>query len=571
MSFLTTYRKPEYLNRPVSADDDPSQAYTPPPIIQSASDGDVAPLEEDQAPHFSNLQPRTETGQFDGAPVYPDEPQEPKLRKVMTEKSERVSPATVDDIWSLGAPDTQGVDPAVASNLRVAAEAAKDPPSSFLTSAAKKQSTTSDGAGASSLTPETHPSLIKTTAPPMPNYNARQSAPDAGPGGGGQPATAAAMADGPPPNLTDKRGRPIPNASIADPLERSMEYKDRLSNYVPQKEHGWRRYVAPILQGWAAGQKDNRSPWAGLGGAIAGGIRGQVQPTLTDEQWKTSQLKDTQDQIDQHLEQQKTQVGIAAQQSMIKNRTDLEQLRQKRDERQQAHVKDVQNNTAINQILSEYGKVQEYDPSDAVELSNPNSLTGRAAKLGMTLRPKSRAQRGGFTFNGMRWEPDRSGKFQPLKDDAGNIIEDATAQDRLDEVRRHNQVTEGQGAERVKQGWAHVDISKQNAGAVGQFKTRFNQARTAVNRFNELTRQAASQDNYSDPTGVKARAIIQQRDQLEGQIRDQYGDIVMNDDKNKPSQLRKQWSVSQFKTTNPKANMKTAQAQAESEGAIIVP
>jgi hypothetical protein len=310
------YTKPDYLNQPLATDDDPSNAYTPPPIIQQPDD-----LTPDD-PHFSNFQSREDDGTFNGPPVYP--PQQPTTAP---------APTADEPQEPNNAPDTQGIDPAVAANLRVAAAAAKDSPSTFLANAARKRQPTderlpdgrsvseavagvpppfsNDVAGAPGAAQPIDASTSPAGVPVAPSTTAAPAtAPtDLGPGGGGQPVSASDA--GPPPNITDKRGRPIPNSTITDPLERATEYKQRLSNWEPTKAKGWMRYVAPMLQGWAAGQRGSTSPWSGMGGAITGALTGQFKPTLNNEQWKDAQLKETQDAIDQQVEQQKNIAGVA--------------------------------------------------------------------------------------------------------------------------------------------------------------------------------------------------------------------------------------------------------------------
>jgi hypothetical protein len=300
---LLRYVKPQNLNSP----DDTYTGYTPPPIIQQQDDDPgftangvtEAALRQGAADvaHFSNYQPRTDEGQFNGAPVYPavdDTPKQPA--------SVATTPATVDDIWNMGAPGAQGIDPTVSANLQ------RDPgqrsASILLANAARRQPM-------DETLPNGNPALDPTgqySLKPGPASTPAIAVVDPG-AGGGEPV--GVVGDGPPPNLTDEQGRPIPNKTIKDPLERYTEYQQRLNDWEPPKAHGWRRYVGPILQGWAAGQRGSRSPWSGLGGAITGAITGQVAPKLTNEQWKTSQQKETQDAIDQQIEQQKNIAGVA--------------------------------------------------------------------------------------------------------------------------------------------------------------------------------------------------------------------------------------------------------------------
>lgn len=110
---------------------------------------------------------------------------------------------------------------------------------------------------------------------------------------------------------TDKQGRPMRNPKLragtilTDPetgqpirdengeiqsvgdLDQDIDYQNRLRQYQPQKAHGWRRYLLPILAGWAAGSAGSRdprsAPWAGLGGAITGALTGQFHPEAANE------------------------------------------------------------------------------------------------------------------------------------------------------------------------------------------------------------------------------------------------------------------------------------------------
>lgn len=272
---LLTYRKPT-----LSSPNDTYLGYTPPPIIQQ-DDLTVAP-EQAATPQ-----------------IYSEPDVTPQQQPTMT------APATVDDIWNMGAPDAQGIDPAVAVNLQ------RDPgqrsASIMLANAARRP-------------------LMDAAAPPV-AIDAKPEQPIVDPTAGsvGEVLPTSGTGDVRARQvLSDDQGRPIPNKTIKDPLERYTEYQQRLNDWEPPRAHGWKRYVGPILQGWASGQRGSRSPWSGLGGAITGAITGQVAPKLTNEQWKASQQKETQDAIDQHIEQQKNIATIAhtqAETDKLKNPT----------------------------------------------------------------------------------------------------------------------------------------------------------------------------------------------------------------------------------------------------------
>lgn len=221
--------------------------------------------EEDPAPpepsHFSNFQPRTDAGQFDGGPQYPDQ-----IDDTPTTHSATVPPAAMSD----------GIDPQL-----VAAR----------------------------------PSMDVSAIPP-PAVASPQESQATGQALGGQPASAV-MDDGPPPNLTDKRGRPIPNTSISDPSERTREYNARLGNYEPQPAKGWTRYLKPMLAGALAGGRSG-SPFGMLGGAAAGALGGAIKPEAEDERWKAGKQTEVTSTINDQQEQLKNAAQIAHTQAETK-------------------------------------------------------------------------------------------------------------------------------------------------------------------------------------------------------------------------------------------------------------
>jgi len=379
----------------------------------------------------------------------------------------------------------------------------------------------------------------------------------------------------------DKYGRPSGAIGGEGDINRTQAQISAVAAYKPTKAHGWNRYLPAMQMGAEAGrsayakQPGNADLFATAGGALGGLLRGAIDPKATNKQWQANQTSQLNDQLDTQLKQGQQQAQIDNYQSLREQRLANQKYREARDARLAQHQKDVQNNAEINNLLKQYDKLEAFDPNG--DDAQSKALQEKAVQLGVVLGPKNPAMKGGFTFDGYRWQRDPKSPtgFSPLKDDNGDPERDEQYEWKLKDTQdqiHHRKVQEQQGAQRIQQTQQRIDISKMNAGAQGQFKTRFNQARTAVSRFNDLTRRAQEQSNYGDTQGrSNAQALLQERDKLEQQIKDQYGDITSLDDKGKPSQLRKMWSVSQFKTSNPKADVKAAQAQAESEGAIVIP
>ncbi len=265
---LAYYRKPQVLNPP--PDDDPSLAYTPPPIIQGydTDPGFTVPQDPNAPPVDPGFSPP---------------PSEPDGTQGLSETIPRFEPT----------PTTDGIDPSVAANRRIAAAEGKVSPSDLLANAVRKRALDKQPPDVAPMQ-EPQPEL-SNIVPVRPE--------DIDTGGTGD--TRARRVE------IDRHGRPAQDTRIKDPLERYLKYQQDLKDWEPPKAHGWKRYVVPMLQGWAAGQRSGDSPWSGLGGAITGAVTGAAKPKLTNEQWKAQQLRENQAQIDQHLEQQKIVAGIA--------------------------------------------------------------------------------------------------------------------------------------------------------------------------------------------------------------------------------------------------------------------
>lgn len=159
---------------------------------------------------------------------------------------------------------------------------------------------------------------------------------------------------------TDKNSRPIANPTIADRDARLNDLADRVDDYVPQKAPKWQRYlkiaagVGAMFAG-AAGH-DSRA----VAGATHATIANAVDPKLADEMWKRGQQEQVGEQIDSGLKQKKTQAEIAD----ISARPEL---RRQAAEQKQIGL-DLRGQRVGDQKLSEgmsrYNQLKDYDPND---------------------------------------------------------------------------------------------------------------------------------------------------------------------------------------------------------------
>ncbi len=370
----------------------------------------------------------------------------------------------------------------------------------------------------------------------------------------------------------DKYGRPTDQViGPGSDLDKAKEQLSAVDQYQPKNAHGWHRYVPALLAGWAAGQRTNpNNPFAGIGGAVTGALTGQFNPTFADDAWKSARQAALTGQVKNLTEQKRME-------SQIANANSLSAARVQNAQTRAEHEKYVQGNAAIQNIQKEYASRKTYDPNDPTELTDPNSLTQRAAKLGITLGARNAAQRGGFTFEGKRWEYGPDGKPKPLTNDDGSVITDPMYDQRIQDIKdqiRHRGVEEAAAQTRNKIAQQRLNIAQQNGAGQAKFTTQLNQARQAVNRFNDLTRRAAEAASWGDSMAKqREKALLDERDKLEDQIKGQYGDYIKLDDKDKPSGLRDRWSRSDFLAKHPNGGglLKQAEQQAMDEGRIVVP
>lgn len=379
-------------------------------------------------------------------------------------------------------------------------------------------------AAAPEQAPAVDPALIKQAFPPPTPVDLTETAPPVEQPQ--RPGPTRQELGAPPIMISQDNGRPDEAIGGASDMERNQALLSSVRKFEPQKAHGWRRYLAPILAGWAAGQKGNASPWAGLGGAIVGGLSGQFRPKQADENWQKKKEEEVSGDIDSDMEQQKQ----IAQLQDIQQRPVLREREQTRKEGRDDMLRDQQ----------EWSRRFAERKQDTYE----DYVAWR----------KANGDRRADTADGLR---QLRSEYQQFEQQFKTRVQDNRE--------RHEKVTEAQT-------WKRLDLTKANAGGQAQFRTKFNQAKQAINRFNDLTRRATQAASWNDAQGkTNEAALLMERDQLEKQIRDQYGDFVVSDDKGKPSQLRRMWSASAFKTANPGRDVKAAQSAAENEGAIIVP
>lgn len=110
--------------------------------------------------------------------------------------------------------------------------------------------------------------------------------------------------------------------------------------------------------------------------------------------------------------------------------------------------------------------------------------------------------------------------------------------DRLGETKRHNRVTEGQGGERLRVAWGHLEEARKRTEKMGDGREaqRLNQAYTLVERANRLHAEADRYANWRDREGkqpAKARALEEklraQARNVEDRLDAQFGDLKKNE------------------------------------------
>ncbi|HEX3559907.1 MAG TPA: hypothetical protein VHU19_11935 [Pyrinomonadaceae bacterium] len=350
--------------------------------------------------------------------------------------------------------------------------------------------------------------------------------------------------------------------------DRATDLRDRrdaLEGYQPQKRSWWDNLKAALPPSlFAAARTGN--PLAAAGALLGGVTVGTADRKLADQTWRNRQLAETGAQLQQEYadEQQQSRTRLVdAQADLAEARPGMEQAKA-----------DVQARTrAQAAIQREIGnRLKEPRPFDQNDVYD-SSLAQRAQAAGVSFDPKgfgdtknpatremldptdpsgTRKTRAVYDRASNTWkplavdgQPIATGYAQPVGPDGMTASQRGNLQlggERLEESKHHNQVTEGQGAERIgiarqnfQLGVARFEQGEARLaqGADRQTRTRYNQLSTLVQQRNDAQAQANRWRSYKgddggvQPWAEKRAGVFEDKIRsLEDRMQSHYGDLL---------------------------------------------
>lgn len=223
----------------------------------------------------------------------------------------------------------------------------------------------------------------------------------------------------PPPSDSDRASSNL-NVAYED-LQHTM-------NDPAAKQPRWKSALGSIFTGLAqmGPIRDSRDLVGELSKAVTLGVAGAVDPSMGNKLARPYKVKLAEDRL-------KIARDVATTQSGIEHRNETERVAQERldmmktkEERLTQHSKEVNQDKGKKNLIAEWKGRENYDPDDSDEADDPNSLTNRAAKVGMTLgsRTKEKKTRPEFTSGGVRYWVDESNVAHSMADTEGDPVKD---------------------------------------------------------------------------------------------------------------------------------------------------
>jgi hypothetical protein len=351
--------------------------------------------------------------------------------------------------------------------------------------------------------------------------------------------------------------------------DRATDLRDRrdaLEGYEPQKRSWWDNLKAALPPSlFAAARTGN--PLAAAGALLGGVTVGTADRKLADQTWRNRQLAETGAQLQQEYadEQQQSRTRLVdAQADLAEARPGMEQAKADVQARTRAQA------AIQREIANRLKEPRPFDQNDVYD----SSLAQRAQAAGVSFDPKgfgdtknpatmemldptdpsgTRKTRAVYDRASNTWkplavdgQPVATGYAQPVGPDGMTASQRGNLQlggERLEESKHHNQVTEGQGAERIgiarqnfQLGVARFEQGEARLaqGADRQTRTRYNQLSTLVQQRNDAQAQANKWRSYKDPDSGMVQPWAEKRAgvfedkirSLEDRMQSQYGDLL---------------------------------------------
>jgi hypothetical protein len=186
-------------------------------------------------------------------------------------------------------------------------------------------------------------------------------------------------------NAAIRDARLRPESKLFNSGDRAADLEDRrdaLDSYEPERQHGWQRYLRPIVSGFLGGMRTG-DPLGGAGGALFGVARGAVDPKAADRDWKRSETAET----DRGLAREYAQEDAAAKRQRLASQSAKDY-----SEAQAAAMKPMQDALKAEQdnVLGTWKDLDSFDP-DAKDAQTVE-LMARARRSRVTLPRKARGE-----------------------------------------------------------------------------------------------------------------------------------------------------------------------------------